>query len=226
MASRRQLVSRSRLNENSSPAQRRQRDEIVEETVLPPYEPPSFPLTKKQRNALDTLRINYDHTKYKKHLESSKKTITLAAGEINDRLPSRQEKVKRIKEKIRAQNREATTDEAEIIQYAKTFEKHVNDTTAKAEQAMRELIDFSNELAMQDSILKGVADKIAAAPAPHGRQRRRPRPREDEESGEDNGEEEIEDEASDVPIVSALEIMKKAREDLQASWTSKSMRER
>lgn len=228
MAPRRQLVSRSRLSETSSPAQRRRRDEESEDvqpTPLPPYEPPSCPLSVSQKHALDSLRLNYDDAKYKKHLAVSKKNVTNAIGESNDRLTAHKAKVRRTEERVRQQGREKTGAEIEEEQYTKSMEKKVADLTARGEKAMRDLIDYSDELAMQDSIMTEVSENIAAAPAPRptaGMQRR---------SGSEDGEENeeinaVEAPAADVAVLSPVELLKKAKEDYITTYTSKSMRDR
>jgi urease gamma subunit len=224
----RQLVSRAALSGNSSPAQRRRQDgeaEEVQSTPLPPYEPPLCPLSVAQKRALDGLRLNYDDAKYKKHISASKKNITSAVGESNDRLTAHRDKVRRTEARISKKEREKTEAEMEEEQYTKTMDKKVLDLTAKGEKAMRDLIDYSEELAMQESIMTGVSESIAAAPAPCPAPGRRTR------SGSHGGEGDEEVAAGEAPvadaaILSPVELLKKGKEDYTTAYTSRSMRDR
>jgi len=231
MSSRRQLLSRSQFNENSSPLQRRPRNEEAGDLPsipLPPYEPPSCPLTASQKRALDELRLTHDYSKYKKHLAAAKKTITIATGESNDRFTRRRDKVRKTAERIRQQDRKQTEGEMEEEQYTKSMEKKVGSLTEKAEKAMRDLIDYTDELAMHDPILTEISENIADAPALRPAARRQRRRNDDGEGYEEDDADEAGDEgpAADASILSAVELLKKAKENYVEAYTSKSMRER
>jgi hypothetical protein len=103
--------------------------------------------------------------------------------------------------------------------------KKVTDSTSKGEKAMRDLIDYTDELIMRDSIMTEVNENIAAAPAPvpHLRRQRRVAP-EDEDEEEENIAEEAP--AEDATILSPVELLRKAKEDYKAAYTSKSMADR
>jgi len=202
MSSRRHLVSRSRVNnQDASPAPRsRQR----EPAVLPPYEPPSCPLSAEAQRQLDHLRVNHDYSKYKKHVQSAIGTIRESAVTVNDKLSGRKDQIRKADEK-RAERGTEEKSEADIENeaYTRHMDKKVGVLTAEAEKALRDLIDYGDELAMQDSIMKDINAAIAAAPQPH--------PDEPDE---------------DVEILSAVELLKKAKEDYATEYSSKSMRDR
>lgn len=167
--------------------------------------------------------MNYDDAAYKKHIEASKKNITSAIGESNDRLTAHRAKVRKTEEKAHQQGRDKTEAEIEEERYTQIMNKKVTDLTARGEKAMRDLIDYSDELAMQDSIMTEVSENICAAPAhrPTAGTRRR--------GGDEDGDEENlagEPLASDATILSPVELLKKAKEDYTASYTTKSMTER
>lgn len=232
--SRRNLVSRGRLNENansnSSPAQRRQRDENREPTPLPPYEPPTCPLTATGRRALDDLGINHNYNKYQKHITESKKLLPVVVGDCNERLHIRRVKLSKAADKRQRQGRgddEKTEVEITDETFANGYEKKVADVTSNAEKAMRDLIDYGDELAMQEALMKEVSESVAAAPAPAPTPVRRPRQRRprNDDSDEDT-EEEAEPPAEPVEVLSATDLLKKAREDYTTTYTSKSMLER
>jgi E3 SUMO-protein ligase NSE2 len=227
MSTRKHLTSRSRLSENSSPAQRRRRDEESEDqqsTPLPPYEPPSFPLSESQKRALDNLRVNYNGAVYRNHLEVSKKNITSAIGESTDRLTANRAKVQRAEEKAQQQEREKTATELEEEQYTHTMNKKVTDLTAKGEKAMRDLIDYSDELAMRDSIMTEVSENIAAAPIHRPAGRRTRAHSEDGDGDEENIAEDAP--AADAAFLSPVELLKKAKGDYTTAYTAKSMSDR
>ena len=172
---------------------------------------------------MDNLRVSYDDAAYKKHIEASKKNITSAIGEINDRLTARRAKVRKTEEKARQQERDKTEAEIEDEKYTQTMNKKVTDLTTKGEKAMRDLIDYSDELAMQDSIMAEVSENICAAPA-HQPAVGRPRRGDDENGGEENLVEEAP--AADAAVLSPVELLKKAKENYTALYTAKSMTER
>ena len=221
------MVSRSRQNEQSSPAQQsRQR----ETTSLPPYQAPSCPLTAKAKRELDNLRVNQDTSKYKKHIAAAIKVLTDAAFVSNDRLSSRKAEVAKLADKRRNQGideSEKSKEDIEAEQYADNLEKKVTAITSKAEKALRELIDYGDELSMQDTILKEVVDNIPSPPAnpiSFGRPRRSRGEKHGEEDEE--GEVDVEAPSTDPEILSALELLQKAKEAYAINYASKSMRQR
>jgi hypothetical protein len=134
------------------------------------------------------------------------------------------------------QNRNIADDEkpenhVEQEHYTDDLELKVSDLTTKAEKALRDLIDYRDELAMQDAIMKEVGENIAAAPTAQPAQLAgRRRLRELQADGEEGDEQEPQDEndapAADENILSAIELLKKAKEEHTARYTSKTMRAR
>ncbi|TVY88091.1 E3 SUMO-protein ligase [Lachnellula willkommii] len=242
MSSRRHLVSRSRVNnQDSSPAPRgsesaRQRDAPARQPVaLPPYEPPSFPLTHAAQRDLDNLRTNHDYSKYKKHLGGAIKAITGCATQINDQLTDRKELVRRGEEKRRLAGQgdeDKTEEQNDRESQARFMERKVGDLTAKAEKALRELIDYGDELAMQDAMMTDVSGSIAAVPVVQPRASRHRRARGNgEDDEEENGEEDASQDGDGSPgedqeVLSAVELLRKAKQDYLAQYSSKTMLER
>jgi E3 SUMO-protein ligase NSE2 len=70
---------------------------------LPPYEPPSYPLTESAKRSLASITDNHDE-----HLDAAVKNITEFAPDSNDRLYQSKEKVS-----MMAQNREDAQDDSE-----------------------------------------------------------------------------------------------------------------
>jgi hypothetical protein len=245
MSSRRQLVSRGeRALVEASPAQRpRHRESEAratgQHTTLPPYEPPTCPLTTSGKRALDELRLNHDYSRYKKHLDTAILNVTNCTAESNDRLHTRKKQAKSYAEKRQqasSQSEEKKEAEEAALERARDLEKKVGNLTTKAEKALRDLIDYGDELAQQEDILKSVGEYIAAAPAPTpraaGRQRQRRLRDEDDDEDEDyanknmNVGEEEQGPASDPSILSPFELLKNAKDEYASSYSSKSMKTR
>lgn len=220
----RKLVSRATQNQDSSPGQAPHQS-----TPLPRYEAPSCRLSESGKRALDDLRVLHDYSKYKQHLTTSIKTITGSVGDSNDRLRIRKDEVEKIANKRRqaGEDGEKSKEDLEREQFAAVLEKKVGDLTTKADKALRELIDYSDELAMRDTIMRDISDKIAAATPPIPAARRRPVDHDGEnDEGDENVDEEDEAHSTDEPILSALELLQKAQEEYKTAWTSKSLRTR
>ncbi|PVH87679.1 hypothetical protein DL98DRAFT_649297 [Cadophora sp. DSE1049] len=228
------LVSRSRMNDTASPAPRRQQQRASEtparqparQTELPPYEPPVCALSVEAQQALDALSNTYDYSKYRRHLDSAKAVVRNAAAESNDRLVTRQEAFPRAVERRRKEGvADEDKPEAEVNDEVclKRFERNNTTFTTQAEEAMRELIDYSDELAMQSAIMKDVVRGTTSAPTPR---RPAPRRRRDVGSDDEDGEEEAESPAADPEQMSALELLRQAKEDHAAKYASQSKRSR
>ncbi|RDL37094.1 uncharacterized protein BP5553_04527 [Venustampulla echinocandica] len=219
MASRK-LVARSRLNQESSPARSRQRHSEAgtrQSMVLPPYQPPSCALTPSAKRALEEVALNHDYSKYKKHLQISINLVTDAAVSSNDRLAARKEQARKQEEKRKQaglEDEKKTEDEIEAAQYVQSLDKRVDDVTTMAEKALRELIDYGDELAMQGTLMREVGERIERAPAPRRR-------------GLGDGADEEEDAntpAAEADVLSPVELLKQARDAYEANYRSKSMK--
>ncbi|KAH7346476.1 zinc-finger of the MIZ type in Nse subunit-domain-containing protein [Rhexocercosporidium sp. MPI-PUGE-AT-0058] len=224
------------MNDAASPAPRRQQQQHASETParqparqteLPPYEPPVCALSAQAQQALDSLSNTYDYGKYKKHLDNAKAVIRNAAAESNDRLVARKEAFPKAVERRRREgvaDEDRTEGETKDETVLKGFERANDKFTTQAEEAMRELIDYGDELSMQDTIMKEVIRELNDAPVPR---RAAPRRRRDVGSDdEDQEEEEIEPLAADPDNMSAVELLRQAKEDRAAKYASQSKRSR
>jgi E3 SUMO-protein ligase NSE2 len=252
MASRRSLLSHQN-RDSGSPAVQRARgnrdsgqgqiQRSRQPTALPPYEPPTCPLNEGAKRSLANITMNLDLRKYEKHLNAAVKNITNFAGESNDHLYASQERVRRT-----AQRREAAQDdsekteaEEEAEQRAREMQKRVEKLTTDSEKALRDLVDYKQELAQQGELLQRVSDEAAAASAAASASasatavRRVMRGDQNSEDGDESFEPPAEDEDEDVKmsgteaqaaILSPTELLKKAREDYKAAYTSKTLRSR
>ncbi|CAL3962619.1 hypothetical protein PZA11_000274 [Diplocarpon coronariae] len=227
----RRLVNRAHASETASPAPRRQTQasetpvrQPPRQIELPPYEPPTCPLSAEAQQKLDALQNSLAYEKYKKHIRSAFKTVTNATADINDRLATRRDALQKTAEKRRrggTQDGDKTESEKNDEICTRKLERAVQVETEKAEAAVRELIDYGDELRMQEILLKGVSRKIASAPArqPATSRRRRVALSSDDENGD---EDEPEPAAEEPDNFSAIELLKKAKEDYANAYNSKS----
>ncbi|KFY42131.1 hypothetical protein V494_02582 [Pseudogymnoascus sp. VKM F-4513 (FW-928)] len=240
MSSRRRLVSRTNQDASaSSPAPRTQASSSASRSALPPYEPPVHPLTFTAKQQLNTLVDDTDYGKYRKHLATAITTLSNATVESNDTLSLAKMKLDRYIERRRAKESQREDDEGEVEKTAEEIameervaklEVEVERLTQDAEMATRELIDYSEELKRQESLIRGVAAKAATAPRPpQGRNTRRRRAQDD--SDDDNSEDpdfenpEASAEAgADTPSVT--ELLAEAQAAASAQYAAQSMRAR
>lgn len=198
---------------------------------LPEYEPLSCPLTATARRDLENLRQNHDYSKYKKTLDLSVSYLNDSAGLTGDRLSTRKEIARRRAEKRKAAGKDDNEKSEQEVQdegYLRTFEKQVNEWQVKAEKSLREIVDFKDELAMQESIMRGVSGQISETPVPVVRaDRQRRRRGSSVASGENAQEEEREDSPDEeVEVLSPLELLQKAKEEYHVKYNEQSMRTR
>ncbi|EHK98944.1 hypothetical protein M7I_5235 [Glarea lozoyensis 74030] len=95
--------------------------------------------------------------------------------------------------------------------------------TQETEQALRELIDYDDELAMFTNRLEVVIQALGNAPAPQ-HTGRRPRVNADGEGDSDDPEDQEPEEA--VPVIAPSDIYKRALTEYEREYRSKSMRAR
>lgn len=154
--------------------------------------------------------------------------ITTAAADNNERLAMHQTAVQRHAESRKSKDipeDQKPEHHVEEEEYTNGLEQKVSDLTAKAEKALRELIDYGDELTMQDSIMREINENLVAAPAarPAARWRRRGSHDEDAEEEEPHDENPP---AADENILSAVELLKEAKEEHIRKYTARSMRAR
>lgn len=241
MSSRRSLLSRQQRDARPPQIQRsrQNRDEgsraeqSRQPAALPPYEPPSFPLTESGKRSLAGITITHDYRKLEEHLNTAVSNITKLAGESIDRLYQNKDRVRKL-----AQTREDAQDDSEKTeaeeaaeQRAREMEVKVEKLTAESEKALRDLIDYKQELAQQGELLQKVRDKAAAATGGNNTARRpRRRPSDDLEDEDEDVEPPAENEDIEMSVAEAIlsptELLRQAKEEYRTTYTSKTMRVR
>lgn len=246
-SSRRTLVSRQQRDEVSSPAHRSGRPSEAshrQAAALPPYQPPSCPLTTKARQSLANLSANAENRKYEQHIKTAIDNITSYVAESNDRLYDSKEAVEKLaKKRIEAgEDTEKTDQEIHAEERARTMERKVGRITTDSEKALREVIDLQMELAEQPRILEEVAEQAAASAeaaagtlearkaAAESRRHRKRRARNDsdDEDQDDQVEAEEQDEemldvSGDVTFRSPVEILKEAKQQFTDVYNAQDM---
>jgi len=216
MASRRSLVSRQNRDAPSPQVPRARQP-----TALPPYEPPSCPLTVNAQRSLANISSSVDYRKYENHLKAAVANITNCTGDINERLYVKKERVRRMAEKREAADPDAekSTAEEEAEDKVREMEIKVEKITAQSEQALRDLIDYKVELAEQSGMLDEVSEEATASNVQTHRNANYEEATQDEDG-------EMEGAASQATILSPTELLKKAKEEHDAAYKSQSMRVR
>lgn len=194
---------------------------------LPPYQLPSCPLTNQHKLQLSNLAAEADYAKYKKHLGTCVSTIINATADSNEALKIAKEDLedKRTKRRQKeARQAEAEDEDGNAAGVGNSqeeimLEEHVEKMTEKverlsreAEKAMRELIDYTDELRAQDQLMQGV---IAKASQPAAARRR--------QGSDEEGDEVMPDAEADEEVVGPTEILKMAREDYNRAYGNRSM---
>ncbi|KFY13121.1 hypothetical protein V492_03478 [Pseudogymnoascus sp. VKM F-4246] len=240
MSSRRRLVSRTNQDASaSSPAPRTQASSSASRSALPPYEPPVHPLTFTAKQQLNTLVDDTDYGKYRKHLATAITTLSNATVESNDTLSLAKMKLDRYIERRRAKESQREDDEGEVEKTVEEIameervtklEVEVERLTQEAEMATRELIDYSEELKRQESLIRGVAAKAATVPQPRqprNTRRRRAADDSDDDNSDDPDFENPEasaDAGADTPSVT--ELLAEAQAAASEQYAAQSMRAR
>ncbi|KAI9742978.1 MAG: hypothetical protein M1818_003273 [Claussenomyces sp. TS43310] len=257
MSSRRHLVSRtSRVDE--TPARRGRQAEASaaspRSSDLPPYQPPAHPLTASHQRKLADISASRDYSKYKKHLEVAIKNITNCTAESNDRLYDAKQTWSKQMEKREAAGGDLQIGDAEerASQRVADLEDKVKLLTENAEKALRDLIDYRDEMAQQENMLRAVSDEAMtfAVSRLHTKRRgadgagaakKRHRAEVDDDSAADDGDSDADFEAEEDEVdneedpeaaavhaakLGPTQLLQKAKADYLATYTARTMRTR
>ncbi|KAI3398987.1 hypothetical protein diail_8014 [Diaporthe ilicicola] len=155
------------------PANRRpppSRQEQQESTELPPYEPPTCPLTddfKRQLKDLSTSRIN---DKYQDHTVQSARLLSTSVLAINERVTHRKKMAAQNAEK--AAKRKHSGDDAEgddegaaaerAEAAVRELEEETTELATLIEEAMRDALDMQAALDDEKGVLRNLPDLVEA----------------------------------------------------------------
>ena len=168
-------------------------------TYLPPYQSPTNPLNQDAQRALYELPRTHRLDSLSKHLTQATRSITVVAGDVNDRYQKKLEAYQ--KRKARRQQHGTTTEDDEGQERTlATLKLTVEAMTGKLEESIRKIIDAKAAVEGVESALRELSNNVTnaqggAAPTQstlgasqfrHKRRRRDP----DSESAESEGEEE------------------------------------
>jgi hypothetical protein len=229
-SSNRRLVQRSRQSDAPTSGQLRHqaRDRDAEnQHELPSYETPACALSIDGRRALAELQNNYDYTKYEKHIRESMKVTTQTAAQCHDSVRERMTRLEKDAERRHRGGRtddDMTEEERSDELFGSSLEKKAKKFESEAEKAMRDLVDYKDEVTMHTALIEKVLNGISSASPPVPSVRTRALGV-NSDGGAEEGEEKYEDDG--VPVdangVSTVELLKAARTEYLADYQSKSM---
>ena len=167
-------------------------------TELPPYEPPSFPLNPAAQRAIAQLAHTHSLKKLDDSLGEAHSALSVAAGEINDRLTSKgiaTEKRRKQDEQQGTQQDAETEDNIE--QSLNELRDKVERMTQRMDESMRKIIDGQHSVqSIKDSIAHTATDTRANASTQASTQQaptqRRRRPGVEVDDDEDEEDEDFE----------------------------------
>lgn len=226
MSSRRRLLV-SRPNQDAPSPSSGRDSSSAQRVALPPYQAPACPLTDTAYQQLASLTQEADHGKYQKHLSSSVSVLVSSVVDSNDALSIAKDGLKKQVEKRKArearQSNEETHGESRVEkseeelaaeEHIRKLDAKVEELTKEAEQAMRELVDYSAELKGQDALVRGIAQQVAA----QMQERRNNNLDADDADGDAD--------ATAADILSPTELLQQAKQDTAAAYARKSMKAR
>lgn len=186
-------------------------------------------MTNQAKHQLTNLAAEADYAKYKKHLGACVSTLVNATADSNEALANAKadlenRRQKRIARAARAgggddEGGEAQRSQEEIAQEAhvEALTEKVDRLTRAAEKAMRDLIDYTDELRAQDQLITGVVDQASQQVPPRARRAR---------SGEGEDEDMPDADEDAAAILSPTEILKQARKEYQRAYSNRPMANR
>ena len=120
---------------------------------LPPYEKPAFPLNPAAQRALDQLARARDLQRLNEQLEEAQSALATTAGEINDRLTTKEQALKKRKNQ-RDQNGSAEAEGQDELEHnLDEFKDKVARMTQRMDESMRKMIDAQHSVqAVKDSL--------------------------------------------------------------------------
>ncbi|TKA80058.1 hypothetical protein B0A49_02498 [Cryomyces minteri] len=130
---------------------------------FPPYEHLSHPLNVSAQRALANLRLTHHLAKFQKQLDYAGESITSSAGEINDRLASKRERVRKRKAKRQQQGLEDDEEQEEKERSVEELQSKVERMTQRMDDNLRKVIDGQHALQRLDITLQEIVANAANA---------------------------------------------------------------
>lgn len=130
-------------------------------TPLPPYEPPSHPLTPAAQRALQALPRTHKLDRLKRHLDVSNNSLTEMAGEVNDRYWQRADYHRRRKARRAQQGIDDGVEEEGRDRTLEQMRETVDGMTEKMEEGVRRMIDAKAAVDGVENALVEVAGNVA-----------------------------------------------------------------
>lgn len=131
-----------------------------EPTPLPPYQPPSNPLTPDFQRALNDLPRTHRLEGLKKHLHQATQSLTTVAGDVNDRYYKKLEAYR--KHKARRQDKNEEEDDEASERALEEMREVVDKMTSSLEESVRKAIDAKAAVEGIEVALREVGANISS----------------------------------------------------------------
>ncbi|RKF57232.1 putative transcription factor c2h2 [Erysiphe neolycopersici] len=223
--SRRRLVQRTTCSGvDTSPISNKRLEPSAQasaSSVLDLHNPPYYPLSCDAKRKLEELCLHHDFTKYKKALKDATNLITKSTYDCNDRLWQRKQKLQAIEERIKTSD---NIDEKLKLrhktekEYTSDLEKKVEEVTFKSEKALRDLIDYGDELSIQSKLINEVTQKVITKPTTSQQSELNP-------DFDVNNLHQLESLSND-PVQKCIDLFRDAKNTYRTKYEKSSLRER
>lgn len=131
-------------------------------TQLPPYEAPSFPLNPAAQRALAQLHHTHSLKKLEDSLVEAQGALSVAAGDINDRLTAKEDATKKRRAQIEQQSSQDAATGDDIEESLNELRGKVERMTQRMDESMRKIIDGQHSVQSIKESLAATANDARA----------------------------------------------------------------
>lgn len=197
---------------------------------LPPYQPPTHPLTPAAQRSLQALRETHSLRKLKAHIAAANGAVTEMAGAINDQLIQGEAQMRR--RRARREKEGLGMEEDEHEEKLQEMRREVEEMTGEMEASTRKLIDIETRVFGMEEVLKELAHNAIAGgaassgrpQAPQGRRRRRVNDGSDENLSDEYME--ASDEEGEGNYAGALQSFRRGLRKRKTDYENQSQRQK
>ncbi|PFH56402.1 hypothetical protein XA68_16552 [Ophiocordyceps unilateralis] len=167
---------------------------------LPPYEPPSCPLSDSGRRSLRDLANNRGHALYDAQLKDCLRQLGLSVRDLNERLCDQRERLEALRARRVQKATDVSEEERRLEEHLAAFASDVDELTRQSERAVRGCIDKRVELEDEAAVLDDIGKEAIETRAPP--------------AGDD-------EETKPLPVPSTLETFRKRRAEKLEEYTQR-----
>ncbi|KAK4989200.1 hypothetical protein LTR50_003414 [Elasticomyces elasticus] len=129
---------------------------------LPPYEPPTHPLSADALRALTSLLQNHPTKKLEERLKNAVALVSNSAAEVNDRFFLTEQTARKRKARREQQEIEAGSEDEQRQESLEKSRQEVDRMTTKLDESLRKVIDAQHYIASLETIVHSVAQQTTA----------------------------------------------------------------